>query len=270
MRRNHKKIYFKIVQELEKMEKERYRIGKVYVNITDPDKAKQQVKEAVAQKKGGYICLSDVRSVSYGNSHPDYAEVLNNSTYTFTDGMPLIWMARLWGIKSNQRTAGPILFTSLMEEKSNGLKHFMLGDTEETLAALEEKYPDSGIVRTYSPPFCDVDAFDYESIAKMINETDADIVWIALHAPKQDYFAARLAPLLDKGKLCVDVGAAFRFALGQYKMPLKYAQKLGIIGLFWRKFSFSLIKWYFVHLGYIIRWSVDILLSKMKGKKFYQ
>lgn len=251
------------------MDQERYRIGKVFVNITDPEKAKRQVKEAVTLKKGGYICLSDVRSVSYGNSHPDYAEVLNNSTYTFTDGMPLIWMARLWGIKSNQRTAGPILFTSLLEEKSNGLKHFMLGDTEETLAALKEKYPDSGIVKTYSPPFCEVDEFDYESIAKMINETDADIVWIALHAPKQDYFSARLAPLLTDGKVCVDVGAAFRFALGQYKMPPKWAQKLGIIGLFWRKLSWWGIKWYIVESSHLLKWGAVILFSRVRGKYYF-
>lgn len=252
------------------MNKDRYRIGKVYVNITDPEKAKRQVKETVAERRGGYIALSDVRSVSYANEHPDYCEVLNNSTYTFTDGMPLIWLARLWGIKNNHRSAGPILFSSLMEEKDNGLKHFMLGDTEETLAALKEKYHEADIKKTFSPPFCEVNEFDYEGIAKMINDTDANIVWVALHAPKQDYFSARLAPLLTDGKLCVDVGAAFRFALGQYKMPPKYAQKLGVIGLFWRKFNFSLLKWYFVHTGYLIKWSVDILVSRINGKQYYQ
>ena len=252
------------------MDQERYRIGKVYVNITDPEKAKRQVKEAVAQKRGGYICLSDVRSVSYGNSHPDYAEVLNNSTYTFTDGMPLIWMARLWGIKSNQRTAGPILFQGLMSEKDNGLRHFMLGDTEETLSALRDKFPESNIVKTFSPPFCEVNEFDYVGIAKMINETDANVIWVSLRAPKQDYFSARLAPMLDDGKICVDVGAAFRFALGQYKMPPKFAQKTGIIGLFWRKFSFDLVKWYFVHTFKVLGWSVDIVFSRLRGRKYYQ
>ena len=252
------------------MNKDRYRIGKVYVNITDPEKAKCQVKDVVAEKRGGYITLSDMRSVSYANKHPDYCEVLNNSTYTFTDGMPLIWLARLWGIKENRRTAGPILFTSLMEEKNNGLKHFMLGDTEETLSALKEKYPDADIINTFSPPFCKVDEFDYEGIAKMINDTDANIVWVALHAPKQDYFSARLAPLLTDGKVCVDVGAAFRFALGQYKMPPKYAQKIGIIGLFWRKFSFKLLWWYIVQFFNLLRWGGDILISRLKGREYYQ
>jgi len=252
------------------MNKDRYRIGKVYVNITDPDKAKGQVMEVVAEKRGGYITLSDVRSVSYANEHPDYCEVLNNSTYTFTDGMPLIWLARLWGIKDNHRTPGPILFTSLMSEKNRGLKHFMLGDTEETLSALKEKYPDSGIVGTYSPPFCEVDEFDYDGIAKIINETAANIVWVSLRAPKQDYFSARLAPLLKDGKICVDVGAAFRFALGQYKMPPKFAQKLGIIGLFWRKFSLRLLKWYFVQFLHLILWGSDIIVSRLKGEKYYQ
>ena len=255
--------------ENKKINKNRYRIGKVYVNITDPERAKRQGKEAVAERRGGYITLSDVRSVSYANEHPDYCEVLNNSTYTFTDGMPLIWLARLWGIKENRRSAGPILFTSLMAEKDNGLKHFMLGDTEETLAALKEKYPDACIIKTFSPPFCEVDEFDYEGIAKMINETDANIIWIALHAPKQDYFSARLAPHLTNGRVCVDVGAAFRFALGQYKMPPKWAQNLGVIGLFWRKLSWWGIKWYIVESFHLLKWGADILLSRARNKKYF-
>ena len=252
------------------MTQERYRIGRVHVNITDPEKAKCQVKEAVYSKLGGYICLSDVRSVGYGNSHPDYADVLNNSTFTFTDGMPLIWMARLWGIKNNQRTAGPVLFTALMDEKETGLKHFMLGDTEETLTALRDKYNDTDIVGTFSPPFCEVDEFDYQGIAQMINKTDANVVWVALHAPKQDYFSSRLSPLLNEGILCIDVGAAFRFALGQYKMPPKIVQKMGLIGLFWRKFSFFQVKWYIVHFFKLMYWSADILYSRLKGCKYYQ
>ena len=255
---------------LQEFKIDRYRIGKVYVNITDPEKAKRQVKEVVAKKQGGYITLSDVRSVSYANKHPDYCEVLNNSTFTFTDGMPLIWMARLWGIKENQRTAGPILFTSLVAEKDNGLKHFMLGDTEETLEALIIKYPDVDIVGTFSPPFCEVDKFDYESIAKMINDTDANIIWVALHAPKQDYFSARLASLLNEGKVCVDVGAAFRFALGQYKMPPKWAQNLGIIGIFWRKFSIKLIMWFLIESFHLIKWSMDILYCRLRGANYYE
>ena len=248
----------------------RYRVGNVYVSISDPEKINEQVKQAVAQKKGGYITLSDVRSVAYAYTHPDYSKVLNQSVYTFTDGMPLIWMARLWGIKENQRTPGPVLFVNLISEKKSGLKHFLLGDTEETLAALRNKYPDADIVKTLSPPFCEVDEFDYQSIANTINKTEANIVWVSLRAPKQDYFSARLAPLLTEGKVCVDVGAAFRFALGQYKMPPKFAQKMGIIGLFWRKFSLSLLLWYFIQMWHLLIWGCDIVISRINGKKYYQ
>ena len=213
--------------------------------------------------------MSDVRSIAYANKHSDYGEVINNSTFTFTDGMPLIWLARLWGIKENERTPGPVLFVDLISEKGSGLRHFLLGDTEETLAALKQKYKEANIVQTYSPPFCEVDEFDYAAIAQMINATDANIVWVSLRAPKQDYFSARLAPMLNNGIICVDVGAAYRFALGQYKMPPVFAQKLGIIGLFWRKFSFSLVKWYIVHLFFLIKWGANIIYCRMKGQQYY-
>ena len=38
----------------------------------------------------------------------------------------------------------------------------------------------------YELPFCKVTEFDYPAIAEMIEKDGADIVWIALGAPKQE------------------------------------------------------------------------------------
>lgn len=64
-------------------------------------------------------------------------------------------------------SVGPDLFTAMLNDKESGIKHFLLGDTEETLALMKEKYADNGanIVGSYSPPFCELDEFDYPSIA---------------------------------------------------------------------------------------------------------
>ncbi len=62
----------------------------------------------------------------------------------------------------------------------------------------------------YSPPFAAVDSFDYEGIAKKVNASGADIIWVSLGAPKQEEFMYRLKPFLTKGVM-VGVGAAFTF-----------------------------------------------------------
>ena len=62
-------------------------------------------------------------------------------------------------------------------------------------------------------PFCSVDEFDYKAIARMIEADHADIVWVALGAPKQEYFMHRLKPHLSHGVM-IAVGAAFKFFSG--------------------------------------------------------
>lgn len=51
------------------------------------------------------------------------------------------------------------------------------------------------------------------SICKMIEDDGADIVWIALGAPKQEFFMSLLKPHLTHGVM-IAVGAAFKFFSG--------------------------------------------------------
>jgi N-acetylglucosaminyldiphosphoundecaprenol N-acetyl-beta-D-mannosaminyltransferase len=133
---------------------------------------------------------------------------------------------------------------------------------------MKEKYADNGanIVGSYSPPFCELEEFDYTGIAKQINDSNADIVWLSLRAPKQDFFAVKLLPHLDK-KICIGVGAAFRFSLGQIKHPPKIFKKLGLTGIFWRKINLKQIGWYFHHFFLLMKWGCGILLARLLGKK---
>ena len=70
----------------------------------------------------------------------------------------------------------------------------------------------------YSPPYLDVEDFNYKEIGNLINSTFADIIWVGLGAPKQEIFTHRLLPHLNKG-VVIAVGAAFNFFSGidEYK-----------------------------------------------------
>ena len=65
----------------------------------------------------------------------------------------------------------------------------------------------------YELPFCSVDQFDYPEIAGKVNADGADIIWVALGAPKQEIFMSKLKPYLHKGVM-IAVGAAFKFYSG--------------------------------------------------------
>ena len=251
------------------MNQERYRIGKVYITATNPKDAEAQIVQAARDGVTDYICVSNMRTVVLANEDREYCRLMNEAFMCLPDGMPLTWMARLWGRNEVNRTDGPDLLVSMLNKPEYGLKHFLLGDTDETLNALKEKYPNANIVGVFSPPFCELNEYDYEGIAKMLNESGADVVWISMRAPKQDYFSAKLMPYIDK-KMCIGVGRAFRIALGEFTEVPKLAQRLGLSGFWLRRNSlWEEIKFYVETSFYLFYYGSKIFVKRLIGRKYY-
>ena len=254
--------------------KDRFRIGKTFITITTPTDAQNRIAQVVKEGRNAYVCVSDPRTVDLASKDEKYREVMENSMMNTPDGQPVMWAADLWGLKDVERTMGPILFKNMIENPRSGLKHFLLGDTDETLQGIVKKASEKGanIVGTYSPPFCKLEEYDYQDIAKMINESGADVVWTAMRAPKQDYFDMNLMPYLDK-KVCVGVGAAFRFYLGEYKMAPPLIRKLGLMGLYWGRKGqpWGKFVWGYFTDNMPFLWHLaKIPFRRLMGKKYYE
>lgn len=198
-----------------------------------------QILDYIKKNKGrvnGYICIANTRTAYLSNKNKAYGKTQNNSLFTVPDGMPLVWLGKLAGLTKIERSAGPELFEKALIDEDLGLKHFLLGDTEEVLDKLNKKCINeynANIVGSYSPAFLDVDKYNYKEIANKINHSEADIVWLALGSPKQDVFASKLV-VYTQNKIIINVGAAFRFILREYNMPSPIIQKIGLTGVYWR------------------------------------
>lgn len=253
-----------------------YRVAKAPILVTSQEDAANRVKELIRKGEKGYICISTIRTVVVANNESKYLEVMENSLFNTPDGTPLVWCGRAWGIRQAQRACGPHLFDDLLEDKDPNLKHFLLGDTEETELKLKEKCENeygTQIVGMYSPPFAPIEEYDIPAIAKMINESGANIVWTSLRAPKQDYLNAMLAPYVNDGVVLIGVGAAFRYKIGELKSPDGFLQKIGLAGLlFKRKDSKPIneITWYIKHAWYLLKYLVSITLKRLIGKPYYK
>lgn len=253
-----------------------YKVGKAPVLVTNQGDVVKRVKDLIYNGKKGYICISTMRTVVIANNEQNYLEVMENSLFNTPDGTPLVWCGRAWGIKQAERACGPHLFDDLLEDKDPSLRHFFLGDTEETEMRLKEKCEKeygTQIVGMYSPPFAPLEEYDILGIANLINDSGANIVWTSLRAPKQDYLNAMLAPHVNDGVLLIGVGAAFRYKIGELKSPDGFLQKIGLAGLlFIRKDSKPLneLKWYVKHSCYLLKYLVGILCKRLMGKPYYQ
>lgn len=252
-----------------------FRIGRTRIFVTNQEDAANRVKQLVYEGKKGYICISTMRTVVIANQDDAYYEVMENSLFNTPDGTPLVWCGKVWGVKQIGRACGPHLFDDLLEAKEPLLKHFLLGDTPETEAKLKEKCEKeygTQIVGMYSPPFVSLEEYDIEDMAKMINESGANIVWTSLRAPKQDFLNAKLAPYLNEGIVLIGVGAAFRYKLGELKSPDGVLQKVGLAGLLFRRKGakpWMEIKWYVKHTYYLIKYLITIIFRRITGHSCY-
>ena len=93
-----------------------------------------------------------------------------------------------------------------------------MGTHQPTLDALQkelvEMNPEVMDMKFVELPSLEVDDFDYQGIAHMIEEDGAKIIWVALGVPKQERFMNKLLPFLNKGVM-IAVGAMFKFYSGQ-------------------------------------------------------
>ncbi|MBR6346280.1 MAG: WecB/TagA/CpsF family glycosyltransferase [Bacteroidales bacterium] len=249
-----------------------YRVGRVPVSPASMQEVCSVVENTVRDGGKGYICVSNMRTVTIANKDDRYFRVMENSILNTPDGRPLVWCGRAWGLKEVDSVLGPDIFERLLTAGSPLLKHFFLGDTQQTLDALSLKCREEfGLepAGMYSPPFAPLESYDIQDIADRINNSGATLVWTSLRAPKQDFLAEALMPLLNDGIVMIGVGAAFRFMLGEYKMSRGLIQRMGFGGFqvvrnssFWNE-----TKWYFKHTGWLIRYIAQILWRRFVLRK---
>ena len=152
------------------------------------------------------------------------------------DGMPLVWLMNrsLKGqARLGDRVYGPTLMVETISasEGRDEFRHFLLGGSEDTLAKLRKNfardYPEARVAGTYSPPFGEWPADEFERIASQIREADANLVWVGLGCPKQEHWIAqnkdRLPPAVYFG-----IGAAFAFHAGEVSQAPAFLQRNGL------------------------------------------
>lgn len=174
-----------------------------------------RIDQQIAEGKAGYICVADGVVVDNVQKNSEYRKTVNGSMFSICDsGWVPMYLKWIYGIKCNQY-CGPMIFKDLVQQGKHRM--IFMGTNQQTLDSLKEELakmnPDVQGMTFYELPFKAVEEFDYPAIAKLIEQDGANIVWVALGAPKQDFFMNRLQPHLKKGVM-IGVGAAFNFYSG--------------------------------------------------------
>jgi len=139
--------------------------------------------------------------------------ILNDSVLNTPDGMPLVWLGKLFGYRNIERVYGPDLLRDVCAySATRGWRHFFYGAApgivDKLKVALEARNPGIEVVGTYCPPFRPLTPEEEAALVAQVAEAKPDIFWIGISTPKQLYFMDAMREKLACKILC-PVGYAF-------------------------------------------------------------
>lgn len=192
-------------------------------------------KKNIKELSGNYMCVSNVHTTVMSYDDAKYCAVQNGGIMAIPDGGPLSSVGRRRGFSEMRRTTGPDYMKEILKiSNKEGYRHFFYGSTEETLKKLQRtlkrSYSDVQVAGMFSPPFRTLSAKEDEEVVRMINESNADFVWIGLGAPKQECWMAE-----HQGKIkgfMIGVGAAFDYEAGNIVRAPQWMQKTNLEWLY--------------------------------------
>lgn len=162
-----------------------------------------------------YISVADGVILETANRIPEYLDVVNSGMFSICDSSYVPIYIRLIYGENYRQYCGAQIFRDIVSARRHRM--IFLGTQQNILDSLRENIsawnPDVTDMKFVELPFLSVDQFDYPAIASLIEQDGSDIIWIALGAPKQEYFMNRLRPHLSHGVM-IAVGAAFKFYSG--------------------------------------------------------
>jgi N-acetylglucosaminyldiphosphoundecaprenol N-acetyl-beta-D-mannosaminyltransferase len=179
-----------------------------------------------------YICVTSVHGVISSLNAPAFRRAVNDADIATPDGMPVVWAMRSFGARTQQRVYGPTLMLKLCEQAASlGHKVFLYGARDETLHSLSQRlrdrFPGLTIAGVYSPPFRPLTPEEDAACIRMIQESDADLVFVGLSTPKQEAWMIGHRDKLP-GAILIGVGAAFDFHAGRVKQAPAWMQDRGL------------------------------------------
>lgn len=209
-------------------------------NILGTDIAVTNMEETISllehyrdELRGQYICVSNVHTTVLAYEDEAYRNVQRNAALCLPDGKPLSVYSKKHGFPNAERVTGPDLMGELFS-RSNSLRHYFYGGTQETIAILSSRlpkqYPQLQIAGMVSPPFRPLTKEEDEAEIQKMNDSHADIIWVGLGAPKQENWMYQ-----HKGRVnsvMIGVGAGFDYHAGTIKRAPLWMQKASLEWLY--------------------------------------
>jgi N-acetylglucosaminyldiphosphoundecaprenol N-acetyl-beta-D-mannosaminyltransferase len=183
--------------------------------------------------KSKVICLANSHMLMEAYWNRGFAKVLQTADLVSPDGMPIVWMLRLMGVRHQNRVAGMDVFMSICRLASiSNISVFCLGSRQEVLDLMKEKlekeFPFLSIAGMEPLPFRPLTPEEDLVLIDKINSSNAGLIFVCLGCPKQENWMAEHKEKING--VMIGVGAVFSvYAELQKRAP----NLIRVLGLEW-------------------------------------
>ncbi len=179
------------------------------------------------------VCTINPEFMMMARRDVNFRNILRRAALCVPDGAGLLWAARRRGTPLRQRVTGSDGVPRIAAAAAGqGWKLFFLGAApgvaDRAAEVLRARHPALRIVGVYSGSPAPEDE---DALVKRVNQSGADILFVAYGAPEQDKWIARNLPRL-RVRMAMGVGGTFDFIAGVVPRAPGWMQRLGLEWLF--------------------------------------
>lgn len=206
----------------------------VPVDLVDMAGAVAVAEKLLHGERPAAVIAVNPEKVMKARREPRLLEALRAAGLLIPDGIGVVLAARLLGLGRSERVPGSELMPRLCElAAGKGYRVFLYGARPEVndraAEVLASRYPGLQIVgRAHGY----LDPEESEALPARINESDAQIVFVALGSPHQEYWIHRNLGALTSVRVCQGVGGTFDVIAGRVRRAPAWSRRLHLEWLY--------------------------------------
>jgi N-acetylglucosaminyldiphosphoundecaprenol N-acetyl-beta-D-mannosaminyltransferase len=202
--------------------------GVPVANLTE-DEAVAVIDKLISAGGWHYGAVVNAAKIVAANRDERLKQVLLDADLVTADGISIVWASRFLGQRLKQRVTGIDLFQRLVKHAAErGLSVYLLGARDEsvrgTVAQLTTRHPNLQVAGYRNGYF---DASESDAVADDINKSAADLLFVAMGSPAQEYWIA--LNLARTGvRFALGVGGSFDHVSGLARRAPRWMQRMGL------------------------------------------
>ena len=222
-----------IYWERDELMGERLEILGVGIDKLTGQEALQQIGAFIASGQPHQIVTANAEIIYQASKNEKMRSVINKAQMVTADGSGVVWASRQLGQPLPQRVTGIDLVNGICEQSAKEKwKIYILGSAPGVAATaavnIRDKFPGCNIIGTHHGYF---HAKEEKQILAELEQLQPDVLFVALGAPKQEYWIAEHMEQLQI-PVAMGIGGSMDVLSGNVKRAPKWMQKMSLEWLY--------------------------------------